>query len=29
MSILVDKSTRVLVQGMGKTGLFHAQQCRD
>lgn len=29
MSILVDKNTRVLVQGMGKTGLFHAQQCRD
>jgi len=29
MSILVDKTTRVLVQGMGKTGLFHAQQCRD
>jgi succinyl-CoA synthetase alpha subunit len=29
MSILVDKNTRVLVQGMGKSGLFHAQQCRD
>src|ERR1043165_4558638 len=29
MSILVNKSTRVLVQGMGKAGLFHAQQCRD
>jgi succinyl-CoA synthetase alpha subunit len=29
MSILVDKSTRVLVQGMGKAGTFHAQQCRD
>src|SRR5437764_1353023 len=29
MSILVDKTTRVLVQGMGKAGLFHAQQCRD
>ena len=29
MSILVDKSTRVLVQGMGKAGLFHAQQCRE
>jgi succinyl-CoA synthetase alpha subunit len=29
MSILVDKNTRVLVQGMGKAGLFHAQQCRD
>ena len=29
MSILIDKNTRVLVQGMGKAGLFHAQQCRD
>jgi succinyl-CoA synthetase alpha subunit len=29
MSILVDKNTKVLVQGMGKAGLFHAQQCRD
>jgi succinyl-CoA synthetase alpha subunit len=29
MSILVDKSTRVLVQGLGKVGTFHAQQCRD
>jgi succinyl-CoA synthetase alpha subunit len=29
MSILVDKNTRVLVQGLGKVGLFHAQQCRD
>ena len=29
MSILVDKNTRVLVQGMGKAGIFHAQQCRD
>src|SRR5215831_5793860 len=29
MSILVDKSTRVLVQGLGKAGAFHAQQCRD
>src|SRR5579883_736607 len=29
MSILVDRSTRVLVQGMGKAGTFHAQQCRD
>src|SRR5438132_14339694 len=28
MSILVDKSTRVLVQGMGKAGTFHATQCR-
>jgi succinyl-CoA synthetase alpha subunit len=29
MSILVNKNTRALVQGMGKAGLFHAQQCRD
>lgn len=29
MSILVDKSTRVVTQGMGKAGLFHSQQCRD
>src|SRR5271166_254766 len=29
MSILVDKNTRVLVQGMGKAGTFHATQCRE
>src|SRR6516164_8425376 len=29
MSILVDQSTRVLCQGMGRAGTFHAQQCRD
>src|SRR6266567_4435393 len=29
MSVLVDKSTRVLVQGMGKAGTFHASQCRE
>src|SRR6516164_8909233 len=29
MSILVDKSTRLLVQGMGKAGTFHAQHCRE
>ncbi len=29
MSILVDKSTRVIVQGLGKAGTFHANQCRD
>src|SRR5579859_2949621 len=29
MSILVDKNTQVLCQGMGKAGTFHAQQCRD
>jgi succinyl-CoA synthetase alpha subunit len=28
MSILVDKTTRVLCQGMGKAGTFHALQCR-
>ena len=29
MSILVDSNTRVLCQGLGKAGTFHAQQCRD
>src|SRR5262249_27375012 len=29
MSILVDKTTRVSCQGMGKAGTFHAVQCRD
>src|SRR6516162_7208073 len=29
MSILVDKNTRVLCQGMGKAGTNHAQQCRE
>src|SRR5262245_9531599 len=29
MSILVDKATRVLVQGLGKAGTFHATQCRE
>src|SRR6516165_4355893 len=29
MSILVNKSTRVLCQGMGKAGTFHATQCRE
>src|SRR5262249_36227791 len=29
MSILVDKNTRVLCQGMGKAGTFHAVQGRD
>src|SRR5580698_2389376 len=29
MSILVDKNTRVICQGItGKAGLFHSQQCR-
>src|SRR5438270_670434 len=29
MSILVNRSTRVLCQGMGKAGTFHATQCRE
>jgi succinyl-CoA synthetase alpha subunit len=29
MSILVDKTTRVLCQGMGKAGTFHAKMCRE
>jgi succinyl-CoA synthetase alpha subunit len=29
MSILVDKKTRVICQGLGKAGTFHAIQCRD
>lgn len=29
MSILINKSTRVLVQGLGKAGTFHAQQCKE
>jgi succinyl-CoA synthetase alpha subunit len=29
MSILVDKNTRVLCQGLGKAGTFHSIQCRD
>ena len=29
MSVLVGKSSRVLVQGMGKHGTFHAMGCRD
>src|SRR6202163_3611500 len=29
MSILVNRNTRVLCQGMGKAGTFHAQQCRE
>jgi succinyl-CoA synthetase alpha subunit len=28
MSILIDKNTRVLCQGLGKAGTFHATQCR-
>ena len=29
MSILVDKNTKVIVQGLGKSGTFHAIQCRE
>jgi succinyl-CoA synthetase alpha subunit len=29
MSILIDKSTRVLVQGLGKAGTFHARGCKE
>jgi succinyl-CoA synthetase alpha subunit len=29
MSILVDKDTRVICQGLGKAGTFHASQCRE
>jgi succinyl-CoA synthetase alpha subunit len=29
MSILVDKNTKVIVQGLGKAGTFHALQCRE
>ena len=30
MSILIDKNTRVITQGItGKTGQFHTRTCRD
>jgi succinyl-CoA synthetase alpha subunit len=29
MSILINKSTRVLVQGLGKYGTFHAKKCQE
>ncbi len=29
MSVLVNRETRLLVQGMGKHGTFHAKGCRD
>ena len=30
MSILVDKHTKIITQGItGKTGLFHSQKCRE
>src|SRR5690606_28529432 len=27
MSVLVDENTRILVQGFGRAGQFHAEQC--
>lgn len=29
MSVLIDKNTRLLLQGAGKAGQFHAQACRE
>ena len=29
MSILLDETTRIVVQGFGRAGAFHAQQCKD
>jgi succinyl-CoA synthetase alpha subunit len=29
VSILIDKNTRLLLQGAGKAGLFHAEKCRE
>ena len=29
MSIFINNKSRVIIQGLGKEGLFHAQQCRD
>ena len=30
MSILINKESKIVVQGItGKTGLFHAKQCRE
>ena len=29
MSILVDKNTKVMVQGIGRAGTFHASQCKE
>jgi succinyl-CoA synthetase alpha subunit len=29
VSVLVDRNTKVIVQGMGKHGTFHAMACRD
>ncbi|MGF1581724.1 MAG: succinate--CoA ligase subunit alpha [Gemmataceae bacterium] len=29
MSILVDKNTKVICQGMGRAGTFHATKCRE
>ena len=29
MSILIDRNTRLLVQGLGREGTFHASRCRE
>ena len=30
MSILINKNTRIITQGItGKAGLFHSQKCRE
>ena len=29
MSILLDENTRIVVQGFGRAGAFHAQQCKE
>ena len=29
MSILLDENTRIIVQGFGRAGAFHAQQCKE
>ena len=29
MSVLLNKDSRVVTQGLGKTGQFHLQGCRD
>ncbi len=29
MAILIDQDSRIVVQGLGRSGLFHAQRCRE
>jgi len=29
MAILIDQDSRIVVQGLGRAGLFHAQRCRE